>query len=93
VLAVGTDGLPALPGDAQDHQRDRQAHDRIQDGGADRDGCRAGDHRQADVGVGAGVVAVGDQRSAVQAPACARADLRREDVAEEPDRAGNGQDA
>ena len=62
-------------------------------GSAERDGDGAGDHGERDVGVGAGVIAVGDQRGAVEAAAGAGADLRGEPVAGEPDRPGGGERA
>ena len=66
--------LPGVPRDAQDHDRDREADQRIGDLEAERDDGGAGDDGQADVRVGAGVVAVGDQRGAVEPAARARTD-------------------
>ena len=67
-------------------------------GGAERDRGGAGDDGEADVGVGAGVVAVGDQRRAVEPAAGPGADVGRDPVAGEadqprrrqPDRAASG---
>ena len=41
---VAADGSPGLPGDPQDHERDREADQRIADGEAERDDDRGGDH-------------------------------------------------
>ncbi len=58
-----------MPGDPEDHEGDREPDQRVGDLEADRDDDRAGDDAEADGSVGAGVVAVGDERGAVQAAA------------------------
>ncbi len=58
-----------MPGDLEDHEGDREPDQRVGDLEADRDDDRAGDDAEADESVGAGVVAVGDERGAVQAAA------------------------
>ena len=68
-VVAPADGEPGLPGDAEDDQGDRQADQGVGDAEAECDDHCARDHREADVGVGAGVVAVGDQRRAVEAVA------------------------
>ena len=55
--------------DAHDHERDREADQRVGDVEPERDDCGARHDGQADVCVGARVVAVGDQRRAVEPPA------------------------
>src|ERR1039458_3900609 len=67
-MVVTADCGPRLPADAQDDERDGQADKRVGDGGADGDNDRRGNDRQRDVGVRASVVAVGDERGAVEAP-------------------------
>ena len=52
---------------------------------------RRRDDGEADEAVGAGVIAVGDQRGALQPPAGAQADHRGDLVADEPDRAGDAE--
>jgi len=81
---VAADGAEGVPGDAQDHQGDGQADERVSDGQADRNNRGGGDHRQRDVGVGAGVRAVGDQRGAVEPLAGAGADDRGDPVPAKP---------
>ena len=58
---------------------------------AERDDGGAGDDGEGDVGVGAGVVAVGDEGGAVEAVAGAGADDGCEPVAGEADRSGGGE--
>jgi hypothetical protein len=79
--------------DAQDHDGDRQPDQRVGDGQADRHDGGARDHREAHVGVGAGVVAVGGQGGAAQRPTGAGADLGGKPVAGEADGAGGGEGA
>src|ERR1035437_796504 len=87
-MVVTADCGPRLPADAQDDERDGQADKRVGDGGADGDNDRRGDDRQRDVGVRASVVAVGDERGAVEAMSGAPADLGGDEVAQVPDNAG-----
>jgi predicted DNA-binding protein len=58
---------PGVPGDLEDHAGDREADQRVRglEPEADRGGAR--DDREARVGVGAGVLAVCDERRAVAA--------------------------
>ena len=82
-------GSPGVPGDAQDDERDGEADQRI--GGLkpeSHDRC-ARDDGERDVGIRAGVVAVGDQRRAGESPAGAGADHRREPVPPESESAGD----
>jgi hypothetical protein len=88
---VVADGLEGLPGDAQDHQRDGEADERVADVAADGDDDRAGDDGEADEPVRAGVVAVGDQGGAVEVAPGTEADLRGDLVADEADDAGGGE--
>src|SRR5512133_325359 len=81
MMIVAADRAPRAPCDAQDDERDGQADEGVGDRGAQRDDRGRGDDAQRYVGVGAGVVAVGDEGGAVQAPAGARADDRRHVVA------------
>jgi hypothetical protein len=85
---VALDGREGLPGDAQDDQRDDEADDRVADLEPEGHDDRAGDDAQADVAVGPGVGAVGDQRGAVEPVPGAGADLGRDLVADEADDAG-----
>ena len=59
-VLVPADGSPRLPRDPEDHERDPEADDRVREIEAKGDDRGARDHAEADVGVGAGVVAVGD---------------------------------
>ena len=81
-------GAPRVPGDAQDHHGDAEADQRVCHLEADRDRDRARHDREAYVGVGACVGAVGDQRRAVEAMTGAAADDRRDPVAREPQQPG-----
>ena len=58
---AGAHGAPGVPGDAQNHEPDRDADHWVGDSQAERDQGGAGDHGQAHVGVRA----VGDQRRTV----------------------------
>src|SRR5215217_8794309 len=88
VVVVAAHGLPRVPGDAQDDERDSEADQRVGDLEADGDGGGAGDDGEADVGVGAGVGAVGDQGGTVKAATSAGTNERGDPVAGEPDRSG-----
>src|ERR1035437_4930372 len=89
-MVVTADCGPRLPADAQDDERDGQADKRVGDGGADGDNDRRGDDRQRDVGVRASVVAVGDERGAVEAMSGARGHVGGEKGARVPETAGGG---
>jgi hypothetical protein len=91
VAVIGADRLEGLPGDAQDHERDCEADERVGDLEAERDGGRGGDDGEGDVAVGTGVVAVGDERGAAELASGAQADLSGDLVADEPDGAGGGE--
>jgi hypothetical protein len=60
VLVPTADRSPRLPADAQDDEGDREPDEWVGGVDTDRHGSGAGDNRQTDVGVGAGVVAVGN---------------------------------
>src|SRR5581483_5706459 len=53
-------GVPRVPGDLQDHERDREADYRVGDLRAERDDDRARNNPERDEAVDASVVAVGD---------------------------------
>ena len=91
-MLVGTDRLPRVPGDAQDHGGDGEADERVGYRHAECDGCGGGDDGERDVGVGARVVAVSDQGGRLEALTGARADLRGDPVAQVADRSGGGED-
>jgi hypothetical protein len=91
LVVVPAHRVPALPGDAQDDQGDAQADERVGDRGADGDNDRRGDDRERHLGVGGGVVAVGDERGAVEPVAGALADLRGREVAQVADGASGGE--
>src|SRR6266536_1968465 len=57
---------PGVPGDLEDHHRDRKADDRITDRGAERNDGRAPNDAQRDEAINPGMVAVSDQRRARQ---------------------------
>lgn len=90
VAMVAAHGPPRGPGDLEDHRGDREADQRIGDRQAEGDDDRAGDDGEADVGVGPSVVAVGDQRRAVEGIARTGPDDRRDPVAAEADQASGG---
>ena len=91
LVLAGPDRPPRLPGDSQDHGGDPEPDQRIEDLGAESDRDGAGDHRQADVGVGAGVVAVGDQRRALELAPSPRADMGGGEIAEVADQSRRSQ--
>ena len=66
VRVAAAHGPPRVPGDLDNDDGDREPDQWVGDLQADRDRDRAGDHREADVGIGSGVVAVGDERRAVE---------------------------
>ena len=55
-VLVAANGPPGLPRDAQDHECDRDADERVSDLEAERDDGSAGYDGERDVGVGAGAV-------------------------------------
>ncbi len=60
------DGVPALPGDAEDDGGDDEANDRIGQVEPERNDRGAGEHSETDEAVDAGVVSVCDERGALQ---------------------------
>lgn len=82
---------PGVPGDPEDRRRDREADQRIGNREAKHDDDCGGDYGQADVGVGAGMIAIGDQGRAVEAVSSTGADARRDPVAGESDQPCGGQ--
>lgn len=87
VGVMPADRRPGLPGDAQDHECDREADDGIGDWCSERDDDRRSDHGQAHIGVCSSVVPIGDQGGAVQSLPRAQTDARCDEVAGVPDRA------
>jgi hypothetical protein len=57
---------PRLPGDPQDHERDPEADDRIDNWCSARDDDRRGNHSQAHERIGSGMVSIADPRGAAQ---------------------------
>ena len=67
------DRPPRLPGDAEDHRRDGESDQRVGHVESERDHHGTENDSETDVGVGAGVVAVGHEGGAVRVacpPAC-----------------------
>ena len=91
LAGVGADGVERLPGDPQDHDGHDQADDRVSDLQPERDDRGAEHDRQADQPVSPGVIAVGDQRRALQPLPGTQPDERGSLVTDEPDRAGGGE--
>ena len=85
------DGVPALPGDAEDDQCDHQADDRVRDLNAEADHKRRSDDAERDEAVHARVLAVGDERRALLAVAGAQPYLGCELVAEKADHTCGGE--
>jgi hypothetical protein len=90
-VVAAADGAPRVPGDLEDDGGDREADQRVGDGEAEGDRGGAGDDGEADVGVRAGVVAVGDEGGAVEATAGGGADAGGEGVAGPAEQAGGGE--
>jgi hypothetical protein len=86
-VLAGADRLPGIPGDADDDEGDREPDQRVGDVQTDRDDERAQGDAEADEAVGAGVIAVRDERRAVQPAAGAQADVGVDLIADEPNRA------
>jgi hypothetical protein len=87
----GRDGLPAFPGDAQDHGRDHETDDWVGEFETGGDDGGAGEDAEADEAVDAGVFAVGDKRRALEPPAGAQPNLGGDLVADEADHACRGE--
>src|SRR5947209_4073644 len=81
VVVVTPHGVPALPGDAQDDQGDRQADERVSDGSADGDDDRGGYDGERHIRVRGRVVAVGDERGAVEPMPGALTNSRGQEIA------------
>lgn len=90
-LIVAAHRPPGVPGDPEDDGGYAKADQRIGDRQAQFDDDRAGDHSEADVGVSPSVVAVRDQRRAVEALPGPGADDRRDPVTDEADQTAGGQ--
>jgi hypothetical protein len=89
-VVMATHGAPGVPGDAEDERGDREPDQRVGDRGAEGDDDGAGEDPEADPGVGTGVVAVRDQRRAVEPASRSAADDSRDPVAEEADDSRRG---
>jgi hypothetical protein len=87
VRVTGTDGAPSLKCDAQDQCRDGEADDGV--GARDPDGHRArgNDDAERHEPVNAGVLTVGDERRAVDAPPASQPHTSRELVSRETNHA------
>src|SRR5579859_8306237 len=59
--------VPGLPGDAEDHERDHETDYRIGDVEAESDDRSARENAEADKAVDPSVIAVGDERRALEA--------------------------
>ena len=68
------DRVPRLPSDAEDDRRDDKGDARVSDVAASRADLRAENYHTGDVGVGTGVVSVGDEGGTVESPARPRSD-------------------
>src|SRR5215218_1338180 len=84
---------PGLPGDAEDHERNGKADQGICDRRPQRDPGGAADDAERDESVGASVVAIGDERGALEAPPRPKPHPRRGLVSKEANRAGGGEGA
>src|SRR6185437_12248536 len=82
---VYANGVAALEGDAQDHDGHAQADEGIEDRGPRRNGEGAGNDGERDVCVDAGMIAVCDQRGAVEPASGAAAYQRGKPVTGETD--------
>ena len=71
VLIVAAHGVPALGGDPQDQRGDAEPDDRVCDRRPECDRDRAENHSGADDRIAPSMVAVGDQRRAVEASTAA----------------------
>src|SRR5438105_15265491 len=90
-LGLG-DGVPALPGDAEDDGGDYEPDDRVGQVEAEGNDCGAREDSEADEAVDAGMVSVGDEGGTVQPTSGAQATLGGDLVADEADDAGGGQE-
>jgi hypothetical protein len=84
------DDSPRVPGDLEDDEGDGEADEWIGSGEAEGNEGGAGDDGEGDEAVDAGVVSVGDQRGAVEAPTGSEPDLGGDLVADEADDAHQG---
>lgn len=65
-VSVPAHGPPGIPRDLENDCRDRKADEGVGNRQAERDNGGGGNHGKADVGIGAGMVAVRDQRRAIK---------------------------
>ena len=91
-ILVAANGVPRLPGDAEDDERDQEADDRVRDLRAERDERGRQDDAERDEAVDARVVPVGGHRGACEAAPGRQAHVGGELVPGEADRAGGAQD-
>ena len=85
------DRVPRLPGDPQDHDSDDKGDQRVAKVEAKCDNDCTEHDAETDVGVSTSVVAVGHERRAFESLPGACSDERGEEVAEEADRACQGE--
>ena len=90
VQHAGKHGACRLPDDAEYGDGDEQPDDRVGQRKAEPDADGTDDHGKAGEAVGAGVVAVGDERRAVDLPADFDAEDRYGLVPGKPDQASGG---
>ena len=87
--AIAPHRVPRLPGDPQDEDRDGEADDGVGARNADRHRAGGSNDAERDEAVDPRVVAVGDERRAVEASTGAEAHVRGRLVAEEADGPGD----
>lgn len=80
-------GAQRVPGDLEDEDSDGEADQRVGDLEPEGEGGGAADHAEADIGIGASVIAVGDQGRAVEAVARPSADPGGDQVPDVADHA------
>src|ERR687891_2000706 len=81
-------GAPGVPDDLEDHERDREADERVGDLDAEADDQRAGADAEADEGIDASAAAFGDERRAVEPTAGAQPHAGGDLIADVADDAG-----
>jgi hypothetical protein len=91
VGVLAANRAPGVPGDLEDYRRDGEADQRVGDREAKSDDSSGCNHGQAHVGVSAGVVAVSNQRWAVETMPGAGSDDRGDPIAGKADDPGPGQ--
>jgi hypothetical protein len=85
-------GAPALPGDAEDQDRDYEPDHRVGDAEADRDDCGAGEDAEADDAIDPGVVSVREKSGATQATTGPQPHSSCDLVADESDQPRRGKE-